>query len=451
MEKSGTTRWWILGAMGVILGSILLDETAVGVALPTIQEDLGLSEINSHWVVNIYLLVLAGLAAAAGRLGDIVGTRKLITAGLVVFGIASAVAGAAQDGTMLIVARAVQGVGAAIIFPLSLVLVSLSFDGKERGMALGIYGSVGTSFLALGPLVGGVLTEYLSWRWIFWVNPFVVFAVAVVTWIFWRDPPRRSESGFDWVGLILLVGGLSLTVYGIMEGPEQGWGRRDVAVALGLGLAMLVVFVPAELRARTPMIAVRLFTSPTFSAANSIVLLAQFGKIATFVFGAMYFQELEGWNPVQAGIALLPSVVPPVLLAPFAGKAVDRFGTRLPALSGVFGTALGLAIMGVGMSLALEAIVFVGLLLVGIAISFLFVPAQHSVMTSVEPHMQGQAGGIVLSSQLLGGTLGMAICSTVLAVTGTYAAVFFATAAFAFVVLVFGYLAISHSPPKVAA
>lgn len=437
-------RWWILGAMGAILGVILLDETVVGVALPTIQKEIGLSALGAHWVVNIYLLVLAALSGAAGRFGDIVGTRVLVVMGLLIFGLSSAIGGFATDGTMLIVARLAQGVGAAIIFPLSLVLVSMSFKPEERGMALGIYGAIGTSFLALGPLVSGLLTEYLSWRWIFWINPPIVLVVAAVTWRFWRDPPHGVEGSFDWGGLLLMVGGLALTVFAIMEGPERGWSRPDVLIPLCLGVTMLALFVFWELRANPPLIAVALFANPTFAAANLIVLLAQFVKIATFVFGAMYFQAKVGLSPLMSGVALLPAVAPPMLMATFAGKAADRHGTRAPSLWGVSGTLIGISAMAIGMGLGVTLLVYAGLLIWGIAVSYLFVPPQRAVMMSVAPQMQGQAGGIVLSSQLLGGTMGMAICSTIFATTGAFAAVFWATAAVAALVLIYGYLALER-------
>ena len=173
-DTQGNTRWWLLAAMGAILGVILLDETVISVALPTIQKDLGLSRLQSHWTVNIYLLVLACFAGAAGRLGDILGARWLLSAGLLIFGLASAAGGFSESGLDLLLARAIQGLGAALIFPLSLLILIRSFEEHERGLALGLYGAIGTIFLSMGPLIGGVLTEYISWRWILWVNPPIV-------------------------------------------------------------------------------------------------------------------------------------------------------------------------------------------------------------------------------------------------------------------------------------
>ncbi len=442
MGTGNTDRWWLLGAMGAILGVILLDETAVGVALPTIRQELGLSEISAHWVVNIYLLTLACLAAATGRIGDIVGIRALLTAGLFVFGVASVVSGFAPNGLTLLIARGIQGVGAAAIFPLSLTLIALSFDGAERGKALGIYGAIGTCFLAAGPLVGGALTSGLSWRWIFWINPVVVICVAFVVWRLWRDPPRHIKERFDLTGMVLLVFGLSLLVFGIMQGPDVGWQQGNVRAALITGVLALAVFVFVENRRRDPLVAVALFQNPTFTASNLIVGVAQYGKIATFVFGSMYLQTVEDWGPFWAGLALLPAVIPTTFFAPIAGKLSDERGTRWPALVGLVSITVGLGLVAVGMMLKTTAVVFVGFVLFGAAVSLMFVPSQRAVTMSVPPNMQGQAGGIVLSSQLIGGTVGMALSSTALAVTSSHAAVFWLAAFASLMVLIYSYFAI---------
>lgn len=447
MKADNHDRWWLLGAMGAILGVILLDETAVGVALPTIRLELGLSDIPAHWVVNIYLLTLACLAGAAGRIGDIIGIRVLLMAGLSIFGAASIAAGFAPSGVALLVARAAQGVGAAAIFPLSLTLIALSFEGAERGKALGIYGAIGTCFLAVGPLVGGALTSGLSWRWIFWINPFVVLCVGWVVWKLWRDPPRQAQMRFDLTGMMLLICGLSLSVYGIMQGPDVGWQKGNVVAALVLGIFALVAFVFVERRRDNALLAVTLFRNSTFTASNLIVGTAQYSKIATFVFGSMYLQTVKGWGPFWAGLALLPAVIPTTLTAPVAGKLSDERGTRWPALVGLVSITVGLSLMAVGMTFQTTGIILIGFVSFGAAVSLMFVPSQHAVSMSVPPQMQGQAGGIVLSSQLIGGTLGMAVCSTILAATSSHAAVFWVAAVISLLVLCYSYRAIeTHDP-----
>ncbi|MEM8956633.1 MAG: MFS transporter [Pseudomonadota bacterium] len=450
MTRDSNKRWWILGAMGAVLGVILLDETVVAVALPTIRKDLGLSVLTGHWIVNIYLMTLAGLACAAGRLADILGARALISAGLVIFGASSAYGGFAATGSDLLVARMLQGVGAAMIFPLSLVLVSMSFPESERGKALGIYGAIGTSFLAMGPLVGGLLTEYLSWRWIFWVNPPIVLGVAIVTLLSWRDPPHDRETEFDWRGLILLVGGLSLTVFALMEGPDRGWSQPDVFLPLGVGLLCLALLGPAERHRAYPLLAVKLFADGTFTASNLIVFCAKFLKISVFVFGAMYFQTEVGLSPLMAGLALLPSVLPPMFIAVWVGKISDTIGTRLPSLAGVFGAMLCLSAIALGTGEKSQLVVFAGLLMVGVSLPFMFTPPRNAVMSTVAPGMHGQASGITMTAQLLGGTIGMAICSMVYSVTGSFPAVFMATALLCAAVFVIGFFAIK-APKREAA
>ncbi|WP_165590735.1 MFS transporter [Ruegeria denitrificans] len=446
------SRWWILGAMGAILGVILLDETVVSVALPTIRSELGLSRLDAHWVVNIYLLVLACFAGAAGRLGDILGIRVLLSAGLLIFGLSSALGGFAESGLALLTARAVQGIGAALIFPLSMVVLIQSFDEKERGLALGLYGGIGTIFLSLGPLVGGVLTEYLSWRWIFWVNPPIVLTVAAIVWTCWRDPPHMPELGFDWKGLLLLVPGLAALVFGIMEGPDRGWSQPEVVVALCAGFAALTLFVRVEQSFQTPLVAISLFSNPGFAASNMILFTAQFGKIALFVFGASYFQTKLGYSPLAAGAALLPIAFPQIFVAPLAGKVADKYGTRGPSLTG---TALGtfaILLVALGMHLEITAPIYAGYVLWGCCVPFLFVPPRRAIMLAVPQNLHGQASGISMTFQLLGGTVGMALGSSVYALSSSYTMVFGLVAGFAACVLAYSYASLTeaNSPDRAA-
>lgn len=445
MIGDANRKWWLLAAMGAILGVILLDETIVGVALPTIQIDLDLSEVTSHWVVNVYMLVLAGTAAAAGRLGDIVGHRALMTVGLLIFGLASLACGFAGSGAWLIAARGVQGLGAAIIFPSSLAMVTTAFPAGQRGFALGMYGAIGTVFLALGPPVGGLITDLGSWRWIFWINPPIVVVVALIVLAAWRDPPLPAESErLDKVGSILLIGGLAMVVFAVMEGPDRGWAEPSILSLLLLGAVLLLAFVLVERRVPAPLIEVGLFANRTFTACNLVIFLAQYGKMAVFVFGAMYLQDGLGLSPLMAGVALLPTVAPQVFTAPLAGRAADRFGARWPSLGGLLATAAGLAMVALALSWQSYALMAPGLLLWGLAQAFLFVPPQRAVMGSVPPHKQGQAGGIAMSSQLLGATVGMAVCSMLYSVTDDFQVVFLATSLVASVVFVVGLIAIER-------
>ena len=444
MITADRRKWWLLAAMGAILGVILLDETAVGVALPRIQIDLAMSEVGSHWVVNIYMLVLAGLAAAAGKLGDTIGHKVLMITGLAIFGLASVACGLAEGGAWLIAARGVQGVGAAIIFPSSLAMVTIAFPEEQRGLALGIYGAVGTVFLAVGPFVGGLLTDVASWRWIFGVNPVIVIGVALIVLATWTEPAKPGGERVDKTGFVLLVGGLSMLIYAIMEGPEQGWANPFIVSLLILGIVFSTAFVVVELRKKAPLIEVRLFTNPTFAGCCLVIFCAQFSKMAVFVFGALYLEDVVGMSPLLAGLALLPTVAPQPFTAPLSGAVADRYGARWPSLGGLLFLLAGFAWVTVASAWNDYAWIFPGLLIWGLSMAFLFVPPQRAVMTAVPSGQQGQAGGIAMSSQLVGATVGMAYCSTIFAMTNSYQMVFLANTVFTLLVLIVAWLTIDR-------
>ena len=439
-------KWWVLAAMGAILGIILLDETVVGVALATIRSDLAMSEIASHWVVNVYMLVLAGFAAAAGKLSDITGHKTLMTIGLMTFGLASIACGFAGNGAWLIAARGIQGIGAAIIFPTSLAMLTIAFPEQQRGLAIGIQGAIGTVFLAIGPFVGGALTDAASWRWIFWINPPIVLAVALMIAAAWIEPARDgAPERIDRTGFIFLVGGISMVILATMNGPDWGWSDPAIALLFVAGVALLVAFVSVERRKPEPLIDVRLFANPTFAACNLVIFAAQFTKMAVFIFGALYLQDILKMSPLMAGLALSPTVVPQPFTAPLSGQAADRYGARWPSLAGLILMLAGLAWIGIAMAWNSYLLIFPGLLSWGLSMAFMFVPPQRAVMGSVPPKKRGQAGGIAMSSQLIGATVGMALCSTLYSTTNSFQVVFLVNAAFTLVVLVVAWLTIDKN------
>lgn len=426
----------MLAAMGGVIGVVLLDETVVGVALPTIREELGISQLAAHWVINAYLLVFAGLAAAGGKLGDIFGERMPFLVSLALFGLASVACGFAESGNWLIAARALQGVGAAIIFPLSIAIVAIEFPPEQRGAALGIYGAIGTVFLALGPLLGGFFTDVLSWRWIFWINPPIVIAIALVVVVGWRDPPRQETSDrFDLAGLLTLIGGLFAIVLALMQGPEWGWSYPATLALLVSGGALLFAFIATERRSTNPLMEIGLFRNASFTVANLAIFTAQFGKISVIVFGAMYLQHTLDMDPLVAGLALMIAVIPAPLLATLSGRMADKYGARPLVL---FGLALsGAMLIWLSWALSQETywLLAPGLILWGVGTTFLFAPPRSAVMNSVPPEEHGQVGGISMTAQLLGGTMGMAISSTLFTTTHSYSVIFIANAALVVVVL----------------
>lgn len=429
-------KWWVLAAMGGVLGLILLDETVVGVALPTIRDDLGMSQVTAHWVVNAYLLLFAGLVVAGGKLGDMVGLRRLFVGGVTLFGGASLLAGFAESSAWIIVARGVQGVGAAMIFPASTAILTRVFAPGERGLALGIYAAIGTVFVALGPLVGGFLTDTLSWRWIFWVNPPLGAVIILVVLLVWTEPPPAQRAGrLDGTGLATLVLGLGALVFAIMEGPDWGWQHPVIWALLACGIILLALFVVAERQAARPLIELDLFRSPLFSVCTLMLFTAQFSQIAMVIFGALYLQDVLQMSALQAGLAMLVAVGPIPFVAVPAGRIADRFGQHWPSIA-------GLALIGIGMLLLAGAVAFeryvlmvAPMMLWGAGIPFMFGPSQRAMMNAVASDKQGQAAGIGRGAQQVGGTIGMAVCGTLLATTGSFETVFLAAGCLSLAVL----------------
>lgn len=418
-------KWWVLAAMGTVLGAVTLDETVVGVTLPTMIRDLGLTTTESHWVINAYLLVFTVLAAAAGRLGDIVGLRRLFIIGLAIFAFASLACGFAESGLWLVAMRALQGIGAAVIFPGSLAMMTHAFPIEQRGIAMGIYGSIGTLLLSLGPLAGGFFSEYLSWRWIFWINPPIVFVVALVVLAAWRDPPSDQPSiRFDTPALIALVFGLGLAVYAVMQGPDWGWSNLGIWLILAAGLAALGGFVVIETRVTQPLIDVVLFRNGAFTTFNLAVFAAQFSKIAVFVFVALYFQDVLGYSPLMAGLGILVATIPTVMSSYPTGLIVDRVGSRVLLVGASAAGMLAMLAIAVAMIWRIDGLVWPALIVWGVCISFWFVPSLRDAMSAVPPDKRGEAGGITMTAQLLGGTVGMAICSAALSTTSLYWPIF---------------------------
>lgn len=429
MITDDNRKWWILAAMGTVLGVVTLDETVVGVTLPTMMRELDLSTTASHWVINAYLLVFTVLAAAAGRLGDIVGLRLLFVIGLAIFALASLACGFADSGSWLISMRAVQGIGAAVIFPGSLAILTHAFPVEQRGIAMGIYGSIGTLLLSLGPLAGGFFSEYLSWRWIFWINPPIVFVVALLVLAAWRDPPRdQSSILFDTPGLVAIVFGLTLFVFAIMQGPDWGWSNYTVWILLVAGIAVLVAFVVIETRRPQPLIDVELFRNGAFTTFNLAIFSAQFSKVSVFVFIALYFQNVLGFSPLVAGAGILVAIIPTFLTAYPTGLILDRIGARVLLIGASVAGTLAMAAIAVSIIWRIDLLLWPALIVWGVCISFWFVPSLRDAMNTVPADKRGEAGGITMTAQLLGGTIGMTVSGAALATTSLYWPIYALTA-----------------------
>ena len=418
------------------MGVILLDETVVGVALPTMRQDLAMSEATSHWVINAYLLIFAGLAAAGGKLGDIIGHKMTMLGAVLLFGLSSLACGFAVDGTTLIIARIVQGVGAALIFPVSLAMVSIAFPPEERGMALGIYSAAGTVFLALGPFVGGLMIEVLSWRWIFWINPFIAAAIGLMVLAAWRDPERDKPPGrMDWLGLLTLVAGLSMIVFALMEGQELGWSNPFILGLLGGGVVVMAVFVVVETRFKPPLIDIVMFRSGTFTVSNLVIFTAQFNQMAVVIFGALYLQDVLSMSPLMTGVALLVAVGAVPITAVPTGRLTDRWGAKKVALAGLLMAAVAQLWLGVASGWQSYVVMIPALTAWGMANAAMFIAPRHIITAAIPIAKHGQASGIMMTMQQLGATLGVAVMALFYTITGSYGSAFYVTCVVTFVVL----------------
>jgi MFS family permease len=328
-------------------------------------------------------------------------------------------------------------VGAAVIFPLSMALATIAFPPEQKGMALGIYGAIGTSFLALGPMTGGFFTDVLSWRWIFWINIPVILAVF---WIIARGTQRqekpKSPPRFDFPGLATLVCGLTALVLALMEGPGWGWYHPAIIGLLAASIVLIAGFIVIDSRVADPLVEIDLFRNPNFAVCTLVIFMAQFSKMAVIVFGAVYLQERLHFSPFLAGLALLVAVGPYPFLAGPSGYLTDRFGPQPLMLSSLVLGSIGLAWIGLTVSADSYLLIAPGLLIWGCGVIFMFAPPRSAMMKMVPPEKHGQIGGIAMSGQLVGGTIGMAVCSMLFSMTRSFAAVFLVNAAIIVVVLI---------------
>ena len=324
-------------------------------------------------------------------------------------------------------------------------MIMIVFPLAERGKALGIMVAIATSFLALGPLVGGLFTEAVSWRWIFWINVPIVLLAALVILLAWSDPPRKaSETRFDWGGLALLTGGLGLLVFGLMQGADWGWGNPAVLAGLFGGLLLLAVFHRFESRQADPLIAVSLFRGAAFSACNAMLLAGQFSKMTIVVFGALYLQRELAMSPLAAGLALLPAVAAFPLLSAKVGHLADRLPIRRLVLSGLSLASAAMLWIGLAAPWHNYPLLLPGLLLWGGGLVLCYAPTLRAMANSVPQEMQGQCSGIGINARLIGGVLGVAICSGLLVGTADFQLVFLITAAVMLAALLFGWLALER-------
>jgi EmrB/QacA subfamily drug resistance transporter len=407
--NEGNRRWWTLAAMCFALFMIMLDNTVVNVALPSIQDDLGASLSGLEWTVNAYTLAFAVLLVTGGRLGDILGRRRMFLFGVVVFALSSASIGLSPNESWLVAGRALQGIGAAFMMPATLSIITVTFPPEERGKAIGTWAGVSALALAIGPVVGGALAEYVSWRAIFFLNlPVAVGAVAVTLFATHESRDDSHEHSIDWPGIAALSVGLSALVLALVEGNAWGWGSGRIVALLAVAVVALAGFFAIEPRVREPMVDFSLFRSRTFLGANGVAFIVSFAMFAMFFFTALYMQNILGYSPIEAGVRFLPSTLMIVLIAPLAGRLTDRVGPRPLIVGGLSLVTFALFLqtridVGTGYGLLLPAFI-----LMGIGMALVMSPMSTAAMNAVVPEKAGVGSGILSMNRMVGATFGVA-------------------------------------------
>ena len=407
-------KWWTLGAMCFALFMIMLDNTVVNVALPSIQKDLGASIGGLEWTINGYTLSFAVLLATGGRLGDIFGRRLMFLAGVVIFALSSATAGFAPDETALVISRVVQGVGAALMMPGTLSIITDAFPAHERGKAMGTWAGVSALALAVGPVLGGFLTEHVSWRAIFYIN-IPVAVGAVVATLFAVRESRDTSVGreVDYAGVAVLTVGLTALVLALVEGNSWGWGSAEIVALLALAAAALPAFVFVENRVKAPMVQFDLLSDRNFLGAVVVAMIISFAMLGVFFFLALYMQDILGYSPLEAGVRFLPSTLMIVAVAPVAGRLSDRFGPRWLIAGGLVIVAASLFSFS---RIAVDSTyldLLPGFMLLGIGIALTMSPMTSAAMNAVPVQKAGIASGVLSMFRMVGGSLGVAVTGAI--------------------------------------
>lgn len=415
----GKQRWWALMVLCLGVLMIVLDTTIVNVALPSIREDLRFTETSLVWVVNAYMLTFGGFLLLGGRLGDLLGHRRMFLAGLVLFTVASLACGLAQGQGLLIAARAAQGLGGAVVSAVSLSLImNLFTETAERARAMGVYGFVCAGGGSLGVLLGGLLTSTLSWHWIFLVN--IPIGVAVYALCLRLLPAARGAAGggkLDVAGALTVTASLMLAVYAVVNGNEAGWTSAQSLGLLGAAALLMALFLAIEARVAEPLMPLALFRLRNVATANVVGVLWAAGMFAWFFVSALYMQLVLGYDAMQVGLAFLPANL---IMAAFSlglsAKLVMRFGIRGPLATGLLMAALGLALFArAPVDGHFAADVLPGMLLLGLGAGIAFNPMLLAAMSDVEPSQSGLASGVVNTAFMMGGALGLAVLASLAA------------------------------------
>jgi EmrB/QacA subfamily drug resistance transporter len=409
-------RWTALILLCVAEFVVVLDASIVNVALPSIGRGLHFSEQNLPWIVNAYVIAFGGFLLLGGRAADLLGRRRVFMAGLLVVAVASLAAGFAATQGELIAARAAQGLGAAIIAPSALSIITILFqDGAERNKALGAWGAVAGSAGAAGVLLGGILTDGLGWEWVLWVNvPVSLIALAFTPGLI---PESRSDSEtrhFDAAGALSVTAGLSVLAYALLDASSAGWGSTKIVSLLAVAVVLLGAFVAIEARSSAPLVPFRIFRNRTLTGANVVGILLGASLFSMFFFISLYMQQVLGYSPIHTGLSYLPLAVMIIVAAGVGGELVSRWGFKPILATGMLVVALGLAWFSqVSVGGGFLADILGPSLLAALGLGFGFVTSTIAAVAGVREHEQGLASGLINTSQQIGGALGLAVLSTI--------------------------------------
>ena len=411
---------WTLAIVSVALFMVTLDNLVVTNALVSIREDLGASLEQLEWTVNAYTLSYAVFLLTAAALGDRLGRRRVFAVGVGIFTVASAAAAIAPSTEALIAARALQGLGGAVITPLSLTILSDAF-AEKRGLALGIWSGVSGLGVALGPVVGGAVVDGFSWHWIFWLNVPIGIALVPVALALLTES-RGPNRTLDLPGVALASSGLLGVVYGIVRAQALGWTSTTVLASIGAGVVLLAGFVAWQLRTPAPMLPMRFFRNRAFAATNGVSLAMFFGTFGSIFLLAQFFQVAQGYSPLEAGLRTLPWTAMPIFVAPVAGILSDRIGSRPLMAAGLSLQALALAYLALVTAPDVAYGVLVpGFVMAGTGMALVFAPSANALLSSVRPSEAGQASGANNTIREVGGVLGVAVLASVFTDAGGYA------------------------------
>jgi EmrB/QacA subfamily drug resistance transporter len=421
-QEAHDRRWIALALLAMAQFVVVLDASIVNVALPSIGQALHFSQDDLSWVVNAYVLTFGGFLLLGGRMADLLGRRRLFMVGLVLFALASLAGGLAQSEGTLIAARAVQGLGAALLSPAALAILSTTFtEGAERNKALGVWGAVAGSGGAAGVLLGGMLTEWAGWEWVLWVNvPIGIAAAAIAPSLIAESRTESASRRFDALGAVSVTAGLSALVYAFVDANQAGWGSTQTVGLLALAVALIGVFVAIELRSRHPLVPFRIFRSRTLTGANVTGLLIGMSLFSMFFFVSLYMQQVLGYDALDAGLAYLPLALTIIVSAGIASTLATRIGFKPVLVVGMLLIAAGLVWFAqVSADGSFLSDILGPSLLAAAGLGLAFVPVTIAAVAGVSGADSGLASGLINTSQQVGGALGLAILAAVANAAGT--------------------------------